>query len=125
MNKPERKKRDPESWRRKLTGQKLLLHYVFMSFGGVLAATSHIRKQLGDRKFKFNNLVNWRLRGGVPALRLKEVAKALGVTPLALNYRLASQLIDNPPAWSKVVKTCKALDALQINEILSQKRSGE
>lgn len=65
-------------------------------------------------------LVNWRFRGKVPVVRVREIADALSIPIWGLNYRELGKLYDEIPDWKEVVSSYN-LDPAAIKYVLSRK----
>lgn len=80
------------------TSQQLVIEHIIKNAGG----HSKIAKIVGLYR---QAPINWREEGHVPLKWVGQVARALEVTPWALNYTDLANLKGDCPTWKEVVKS--------------------
>ena len=90
LKSPKFKKKKP------ISPQSKLLGLIFEWHGGI----AEVAKKLKTTK---QLVFIWRAKGYVPLGRINEVAKILGVDPLALNYKQYSTFLKEPPSWEDIL----------------------
>lgn len=84
--------------------------------GGLTRCARLLTKELGIEVTKWN-LANWIYRKKVPLLYIKRIAKVLGVSPYALNYREYSDFNDSDKPWKQIVKSVAFIPVEKKREI--------
>lgn len=90
--------------------QRMLIHELIRHYSGLSAITRKAAVILGEPEFSIQNFSNWRNRGWVPLEFAQRLAKPLGVTPYALNFKDVTRVLGNGITWREAVNDSKVFD---------------
>lgn len=88
----------------------MLIHELIRHYGGLSAITRKAAEILGEPEFSIQNFSNWRNRGWVPLEFAQRLAKPLGVTTYALNFKDVTRVLGKDLSWREAVMESKAFD---------------
>lgn len=92
------------------SSQRMLIHELIRHYGGLSAITRKAAAALGEPEFSIQNFSNWRNRGWVPLEFAQRLAKPLGVTVYALNFKDVTRVLGADMTWREAVTDSKAFD---------------
>lgn len=96
------------------SAQATLITEIIRHFGGRKGITTHLKNGIDAQSF-----INWRIRGKVPVFRVQEIAKALDISPFALNYNEMKKISsEKAPAWKEVIEKIPFLSPESKKRIL-------
>lgn len=97
--------------KRSRNSQKMLIHELIRHYGGLSAITRKAATILGEPEFSIQNFSNWRNRGWVPLEFAQRLAKPLGVTVYALNFKDITRVLGEKMTWREAVCESSIFDA--------------